>query len=601
MAIQSSVKTDAFTWSTIVDIWTKKSTRWARAQSFYTKVGPTSWKKAFPFFPQNMIVLYDGTLPADFVLCDGTNDTPDLVGAFPKCGSAAGSKEGTESHTTGSASASTSSYGKDVERKSGAEAGIADDGSHSHNVESHTHDSASNLPKYLEAQFARIDQDHRGEISILLFYIDVLSKGVPHGWNAIDTYNGRFVRGQNSSGINTGGSSSHAHYKSIDTDDRLENITGIEGTRTAARKHFHSANHDAEAENNPPHISTRLLRFTEEAVFTTGLTALFWGAPPEGWISLYELGLDGSLIKIENETSLIKKGSATHNDISPNTNTGYASFTALGYDNGNDAPADHRHTLYSHDHGAASSMPVNTPVIIAIRDVDFLGQLHRWTFDSNGADSYGIMDMSLNGSVAFENVNGENVVTLDQEDTQYLRAKRENFEKVIWYDQVETILGRFESSVTNGEPDACIAERKNRWRIEIDQSVETEQTVRFYFDGTEIASTIAHYGNPYQFGIAIDKDQNIDCFFNGKHIASHAGSATFDPSDDIDLVLGRDASLSKPARGHFNDWMDFNVALRPIDVALIDQDYDQWVDAGMGELTDYVEPQDDSSTYIDPS
>jgi hypothetical protein len=213
-------------------------------------------------------------------------------------------------------------------------------------------------------------------------------------------------------------------------------------------------------------------------------------------------------------------------------------------------------------------MPVRTPVIVAIKtDPSFIGQMTRWTLNSNATDALGFRDANFYGSVQFQNINGQNVCTMDQ---------------------------------------ATIVQRGFYWKIGIDQSESGSQTVRFYVNGdqsvagAEIATTTAPYGSAYTYAMVFHSNGDVDCYFNGVFVATATGQ-TFTAVDNQPITLGRDVDLTNPAQGHFDDWMTFNMALRAIDIAGIKQDYITWVDAGMGDLSTYVEAVDDLSIYIDPS
>jgi hypothetical protein len=79
--------------------------------------------------PAGLIAMFAGTCPAGWQSCDGTNGSPDLIGAYPKAGASFAAKTGSDTHQHGISLASTNGAGAHTPQGT---VSVASNGSHSH-------------------------------------------------------------------------------------------------------------------------------------------------------------------------------------------------------------------------------------------------------------------------------------------------------------------------------------------------------------------------------------------------------------------------------------------------------------------------------------
>jgi hypothetical protein len=236
--------------------------------------------------PNGVIAMWSGTLasiPANWVLCDGNNSTPNLVAKFIRgapAGSEAGGTGGADSHTHASMGTgghthtlgarththTVSSSGNHTHFQGCAPYNGADQqapwmyvyagyGAHQHTTDtgtsSHTHTSAASThthtistndsrPPYYEVAYIMSNGSASVATGLIIIWSGTLAT-IPTGWDLCDGSSGRpnlrskFVRGVNTSVTNpgtTGGATTHVHTEGDYTGTHTHAASDSQGAHT---------------------------------------------------------------------------------------------------------------------------------------------------------------------------------------------------------------------------------------------------------------------------------------------------------------------------------------------------------------------------------
>lgn len=360
-------------WKLAKKVFAKVSGTWSVPSGVYAK-NAGSWHLIG--LPQNMVVLYDGTPPSGDI-CDGTNETPDLLNKFV-------SGSTTPLVTSGNATHTGEDHGSSVLVTTSASGHPSDNGllygsaatnvtSHTHTIPAHTHTGSVNnvntIDKYKLIPVIRAQYFSSGAV----FFNKASITG--SGWAALIAA-AKYLYLASTSGLADGTVHSHsATTSSLITSIYTAPLTNAAGGGGWPYSHYHQFVHSMNAVKMTPKCR-QVIPFKysgtdklTECDLPSGTIALFTTTKlPMGW-TRYQYA-DGRLIRLGSSEMDDGSDYHTHGAASKTTSSTIANANtsrgAAGSTNERVVTA-HTHTWIDEHAAQVSSLPVNISLIIGVK------------------------------------------------------------------------------------------------------------------------------------------------------------------------------------------------------------------------------------------
>lgn len=380
-------------WKTISGWWVAVGGVWKRILSAHIAFGGT-WKKFYQRpFPKNMLVLWMDTPPDGWLVCNGTDASPNLNGKFLKGASEEGEAGGSNTHThsdeaVGSTNTDTTACSSGTWTSRAARTW-----GHSHTI-THAHSAVAKdwQPPYYEL-IPAVGGPLLNADAVLMWDGD--SGDIPDGWSYVSDLDTYYPKCNTSAAGGTGGNSTHSHTSAFAGADEGVKYTGYVADNTThvgsgivdtycmtdAGSHRHTFAHShTQANMNYNLKRVPLIPIAPDADWTeeipAGVIAFFTGdTVPDGWtqLSSYDdffpvfASAAGSPITPSKQTHEHSDGATTTSANTPggssNARTTSNVFSRAG----------HTHTISNHVHSTAKCVPTkqepaHVPLMLCQKD-----------------------------------------------------------------------------------------------------------------------------------------------------------------------------------------------------------------------------------------